>query len=255
MEKLLEIKWGMFTPVHIATLVLAAAIVIGLYFILKNRTEKTKRIVLFILSLWGPTAVMYNIHMWGLKSTVLEYLPLHLCSFSAMLIPVLILTKSNLLGNLLPIYSIGALAALLLNSIQADYLVFSVPFLMYYFPHVLYMGLPILVVALGLVKIKPKYILPCVAFTFTAYTIIHFINVGINKYLAAKNIVDAYGEVIKVNYMFSMDPQGNPALVFFWNLIPHEYFYMLAVIPIVALGYALMNAKNFIEYFKSKKAK
>lgn len=255
MDRLLELKWGIFTPTHIVTLVLAAVIVAGLYLILKNRTEKTKRIVLFVLSLWGPTAVMYNILVWGLKSTVLEYLPLHLCSFSAMLIPVLILTKSNLLGNLLPIYSIGALAALLLNSIQADYLVFSVPFLMYYFPHVLYMGLPILVVALGIVKIKPKYILPCVAFTFTAYTVIHFINVVINKYLAAQNILDSAGNVITVNYMFSMDPQGNPALVFFWNLIPHQYFYMLAVIPIVALGYALMNAKNFIEYFKAKKAK
>ena len=255
MDNLLELKWGTFTPTHIATLVLAAVIVVGLYLILKNRTEKTKRIILFILSLWGPTAVMYNILVWGLKSTVLEYLPLHLCSFSAMLIPVLILTKSNLLGNLLPIYSIGALAALLLNSIQADYLVFSVPFLMYYFPHVLYMGIPILVVALDIVKIKPKYILPCVAFTFTAYTAIHFINVAINKYLAAQNILDSSGNVITVNYMFSIDPQGNPALVFFWNLIPHQYFYMLAVIPIVALGYVLLNAKNFITYFKDKKAK
>ena len=255
MDSLLELEWGMFTPTHIATLILAAVIVLGLYFTLKNRTEKTKRIVLFVLSLWGPTAVMYNILVWGLKSTVLEYLPLHLCSFSALLIPILILTKSNLLGNLLPIYSLGALAALLLNSIQANYLVFSVPFLMYYFPHVLYMGLPILVVALGLVKIKPKYILPCVAFTFTAYTVIHFINVAINKYLAAQNILDSAGNVITVNYMFSMDPQGNPALVFFWNLIPHQYFYMLAVIPIVALGYVLLNAKNFIIYFKNKKAK
>lgn len=78
MDALKELKWGSFGPVHIITLILSAAIVVALYFILKGKTEKTQKIVLFLLSLWGPAAIVYNILMWGLKSSVLEYLPLHL---------------------------------------------------------------------------------------------------------------------------------------------------------------------------------
>ena len=34
--------WGTFTITHILSLLLGAAIIIGLYFALKNRTEKTQ---------------------------------------------------------------------------------------------------------------------------------------------------------------------------------------------------------------------
>ena len=41
--------WGSYGLVHIITLLLSAAIIVGLYFILRKCSEKVKTIVLFIL--------------------------------------------------------------------------------------------------------------------------------------------------------------------------------------------------------------
>ncbi len=254
-DTLKDITWGSFTPLHIATLILSVGIIAALYFILRHKSERVQRTVLFILSLTAPAAVIYNILVWGLQSTVLEYLPLHLCSVNAILLPFLVWRKSHFLGNLLPVYSIGAVAALVFNTFQADYAIFGHVFLMYYFPHTFEFGIPLLMLMFRLVQIKPKYIAPCLATTFGLYTGIHFINVLLNKYLMAKSYLDSAGEVIQVNYMYSLDPMGNPALAFFWNLIPHEYFYLLATLPIFAVVYTLMNLRNIIRFVQEKRAK
>ncbi len=254
-EKLMEIKWGSFTPIHIASLVIAASMIVGLYFILKNKQEKTQKLVLFIISLIAPFAVIYNILVWGFQSTVLEYLPLHLCSINAILLPILVWRKSNFLGNLLPVYSVGAVAALVFNTFQAEYSIFDHVFAVFYFGHTVEFGIPMLMLALGLVKIKPKYIGYCLSTTFVLYTAIHFINILVNNYLAANNFLDSSGNVIWVNYMYSIAPMGNPALEFFWNLLPYEYFYMLSTLPLFALVYVLMNIGNIVRAVKEKKSK
>ncbi len=253
-ETLKNLRWGSFTPLHIATLFLSAGIIVALYFLLRNKADRTQKTVLFILSLTAPASVLYCMFVWGTRSTILEYLPLHLCSVNALCLPFLVWKKGNFLGNLLPIYSIGAVAALVFNSLQADYLIFDHVFLMYYFPHTFEFGVPMLMLALGRVKIQPKYILPCVVTTFALYTGIHFINLWINRYLEAKQILDSAGELIQVNYMFSLAPMGNPALEFFWSLIPYEYFYLLATIPILAVAYTLMNLRSIVRLLKRKKA-
>ncbi len=253
LEKLQELKWGSFTPIHITTLILSLCMIVALFLLLKKKSEKIQRCVLFSLSLIPSSAVIYNILVWGLKSTVLEYLPLHLCSINAVLLPFLVWRKSNFLGNLLPVYSIGAVAALVFNTFQADYAIFDHVFFMYYFPHTFEFGIPMLMLALGLVKIKPKYIAPCIGFTFGIYTVIHFINLALNRYLETKQYLDSAGNVIKVNYMYSLDPMGNPALAFFWELCPKEYFYLLLTLPVFGIVYALMNLRSIIAFFKRKR--
>lgn len=255
---LLEVQWGSFTPLHFATLLLSAGMILGVYFLLRNRNEKVQRNVLFGISLIAPAAVIYNILVWGLKSTVLEYLPLHLCSVNALLLPLLVWKKNGFLGNLLPVYSIGAVAALVFNTAQAEYEIFGHVFAMYYFPHTFEFGIPMLMLALGLVKIKPKYILPCIGVTFVMYTGIHFINVFLNQYLEAKQILDSAGAVIQVNYMYTLSPDGNPALMFFWNLLPEgmrEYHYLLLALPVFAVAYTLMNLKSIRLWFRNRKQK
>ncbi len=252
LENLKELRWGSFTPLHIATLVFSICMIVALFFILRKKKEKTQRLVLFILSLTAPAAVIYNLVVWGPQSTVLEYLPLHLCSINAVLLPFLVWRKSDFLGNLLPVYSIGAVAALVFNTFQADYRIFDHVFLMYYFPHTFEFGIPMLMLALGLVKIKPKYIAPCVGITFVMYTGIHFINELLNDYLEAMQYLDSAGNIIQVNYMYSLSPMGNPALEFFWNLIPYEYFYLLAVLPVLAVAYTLMNLKSVLSWARKK---
>ena len=80
-------KWGCFGIVHIATLVLAVVIIAGLYFALRRASRKAQTIVLGILSFSGIAAIIYNLVTWG---SPIEYLPLHLCSINAILLPIVV---------------------------------------------------------------------------------------------------------------------------------------------------------------------
>lgn len=223
--------WGSFGVVHILTLLAAVGINIGLFFLLRGKSEKLQITVLGILSFSGILAVVCNLVMWD---SPLEYLPLHLCSLNALVLPFAVFCRSKVLNNLLLVWSLGAAAALIVNTAQAEYVLMSDVFCIYYFPHVLECGIPILMFALKLVKKDPRCILSTLGITAASYTVIHFINVWLNDYCAANNLLDWAGEVITVNYMYSLVP-ANPLLELFWSLIPVPYWYMYLIFPIVAI--------------------
>ncbi len=224
-------KWGSFGTVHLLSLVAAAAMIIALYFLLKNRSVKVQITVLGVLSFSGITAIIYNLLAWGQP---LAYLPLHLCSLNAMALPIAVFTRNKTVNNLLMVWSLGALAALVMNTAMAEATLFGAPFCFYYFPHVLEFGIPILMFKLGLAKKDPACIGSTLAITMTSFTLIHFVNLLINRYCVANQILDSTGNVLQVNYMFSLDP-SNPLLALFYKVIPHTYWYMYMIVPIVAV--------------------
>ena len=175
-----------------------------------------------------------------------------MCAYNALLTPVLILTKNKVLGNMLPLFATGAAIALVFNSIQADYPILSFTFFSYFFTHATGACLPFLMISLGMVKPDTKYILPTAATTLGIYTLSHFANLIINNYLASVNFLDWQGELIQVNYMFSVHPQGNPLLSLFWSIIPFPYFYMLCALPIIVIYFLLLNCKQVVAWVKEK---
>lgn len=241
--------WGTFGICHIASLILAIGIIVGLYFWLRNRSDKVKTAVLGVLSFSGIAAILFNLLAWG---TPLEYLPFHLCSLNAMVLPIAVFTRNKTLNNLLLLWSIGAFFALVINSSVAGARIFSWTFVFYYFPHVLEMGIPILMFLLGLVKKDPRCIPSTVGITLGAYTLIHFINLGVNHLAAAYSIKNPAGEIVTVNYMYSIRPE-NPLLDLFYSLIPHAYWYMFlcVVVAVVYLGLVYLN--DFIRIARAKK--
>ena len=241
--------WGSFGLVHIITLLISAAIITGLYFILRKRSDKTKTIVLFILSFSGICAIIFNLVTWG---SPIEYLPFHMCSITAMLLPIAVMTKNKAINNLLLLWCIGALIALVLNQAQADYEIFSWTFVFYYFPHTLEFGIPILMFALGLVKKDLRCVGSTLALTLFLYTEVHLINVCLNKYATEANILDWAGNLVKLNYMYSIDPT-NPVLQLMYNLIPAPYWYMLVATPFIVLYLALVYLPEIIKAIKNKK--
>ena len=225
-------KWGFFTPAHILTLVLAAVMVTALYYGLKNKSQKVQTMVLFPLSLSGMAAIIFNLVRWG---SPLEYLPLHLCSINAMLLPIAVLTRNKTIGNLLLVWCLGALVALIANFEMAEAILFSESFNFYFVPHVFEFGIPVLLFKLGLVKKDPECIGSTLTITMLLYTLVHLCNLGINRYCAL------VGNGIRVNYMFSIDPT-NPVIAMFHQLIPYEYWHMYLVLPIVGLYLVLVYA-------------
>lgn len=242
--------WGIFGIAHLISWPIAAAIIFGLYFLIRKRSEKTQRLVLAILSLSGIAAVIYNLLRWG---TPLEYLPLHLCSINAILLPIALFTKNKTIGNMIVLWCLGALAAVLMNFYaESASDLFTARFLFFYLPHVLEFGIPIIAFKLGIIKLDYKTIPKTLILTAAIYTAVHFINVGLIEYTTKFNVTDTYGNPLHINYMYSMQHEDFPLLSTFWNLIPHSYFYMLLVFPIIFVYLAIVYLPQIIREKKAK---
>lgn len=240
--------WGTFSLTHIITMVLAAAMLTGLYFALRNASQKVQTGVLGALSFLGIAAIIYE---FTAKGAPLANLPLHLCSINAMLLPIVVFTRNKTLGNLLLVWCLGALAALVLNYDMTNAKLFSWDVFFYYFPHVVEFGIPILLVALGHVKKDPRCIVSTMAISMGIYTVVHFINLGINAY-AQTNSISYGGGIFQANYMFSLRP-NNPLVDLFYSMIPYRYWYMYLVLPIVFVYLLIIYSPELYRHFKKKK--
>ena len=73
-----------------------------------------------------------------------------------------------------------------------------------------------------------------IAITMAIYTGVHLCNVGLNAWLEANNVLDYAGNLIQVNYMYSIVPE-NPLLALFMQVIPYAYWYMYMIVPILVV--------------------
>lgn len=240
--------WGFFTATHIATLVLAFAAIFILHYALRGRSHKTQTMVLFPLSLLGIASIIYNMTFTG---NPWENLPLHLCAFNAFTLPVVVLKSNKTFGNVLLLWCLGALMALILNNETADAELFSWTFFFYYFPHVMEFAIPIVLVSLGRVKKDPKCILSSAALTMGMYTVVHFINLALNSFFTACNILNPEGELVFANYMYSLAP-NNPLSELFIS-IAGQYWHMYLALPILVVYLLIIYAPELIRLLKNRK--
>jgi uncharacterized membrane protein YwaF len=243
--------WGFLSVAHVLSLLCGVAIIAGLFLLLRGKSDKTQITVLTVLSLSGICAIIFNLVAWN---SPLEYLPFHLCSLNAMVLPFAVISRNKTLNNLLLLWSLGALMALVVNNSVATTEIFSPVFNFYYFPHLLEFGIPILMFALKLVKKDVKCILSTVSITASSYTVVHFINLLINNYAEKNNIVDSASNILKANYMYSLVPE-NPVLQMMYNLIPHPYWYMYGVLLIVVVYLGLVYLKDIVHLIRSAPVK
>lgn len=236
--------WGNFTATHIISLIVAALIIICLYLLLRRLSQRVQIIVLGVLSFAGIAAIIYNLVAWN---SPFEYLPFHLCSINALLLPITVFSRNKTLGNLLLFWSLGALLALVINNAMAEAQILSLPFAFYYFPHVLEFGIPILLFKLNMIKKDYKCLISTLSITLGIFTAVHFINLGLNSYLTANHITDYAGNLIQVNYMYTITPE-NPLLALFYSIIPHPYWYLLLALPIIAVYLLILYIPQIIKH-------
>ncbi len=244
-------QWGFMSAAHIISLVLAVGIIVAAHFALRPLSRKTQTAILGVFSFFGIISIIYNLVAMG---SPLEHLPLHLCSFNAIVLPIAVFTKNKTLGNLLLVWCLGALAALILNNDVAELSIFSGRVIFYYVPHVVELGIPLLLFTLGHIKKDPKCILSTVVITMVIYTLVHFANLALTEYVTANNILNAQGELIVPNYMFSM-VANNPLLDLFQKLIPGVYWHMYLAVPIVVVYLLIVYAPDLYRLAKSKRLK
>ncbi len=240
--------WGSFGFVHILSLFLSAGMIVGLYFFLRHRSEKVQTALLGVLSFAGIAAIFFNLFMWG---SPLEYLPFHLCSLTAMVLPFAVFTKNKILNNLLLLWGFGALLALVVNDAQANFEIASLTFWFYYLPHTLEFGVIVLMFLLKRAVMDVRCILPTVGSTFAVYTCVHFINLLVNAHCAKHRILDWAGDVVRVNYMYSLFSE-NPVLDLLYTV---PYWYMFGTIPIIAVYLSLVYCRQIVGIVRAYRAK
>lgn len=240
--------WGFFSVTHIVTLLLAVAAIFVLHYTLRGRSHKTQTMVLLPLSLLGIASIIFNLLAWG---NPWEELPLHLCAFNAFVLPFVVVKSGKVTGNVLLLWCLGALMALVLNTETADVSLLSWKFFFYYFPHVFEFAIPIVLVSLGRVKKDPKCILTSVGLTMGMYTVVHFINLGLNTWFRANHMMNPEGEPLLANYMYSIAP-NNPMSELFYDLVG-EYWHMYLAIPILVVYLLGVYAPEFIRLLKNRK--
>ena len=103
-----------------------------------------------------------------------------------------------------------------------------------------------------IIKLDYKTIPSTLIITFIIYTVVHFINVGLNNYFIENNILNSAEEIMQVNYMFSFSP-SNPVLELFYSIIPYRYFYMLLAFPIIVIYELLVYLPSILK--EKRKAK
>ena len=240
--------WGFFSPLHIASLLFVVVFIVGLHFLLRRRSRKTQTVVLGIISFMGIVSIVYHLVF---KDCPYEHLPLHLCSLTAMVLPFVVFTKSKTWCNVLLVWCLGALAALILNNSVCEDPFFTVSTFFYYFPHVVLFAIPLLLVSLGHVKKDPKCIFSTVGITMGVYTAVHFINLGLNKWYQAADIRTPDGEIVFANFMYSLEP-NNPLCELFQKWIPGPYWFMYLAVPILVVYLLIVYAPEIIAKLKKK---
>lgn len=229
-------QFGFF---HIMTLVCSLLTPFILWLILRNKKDLTKRIVLGVFAFVGIALLIYEFIRDG---RILYDLPFHLCSLNGLLIPFVLIYKNKKLGNMLLLWCVGALGALIFN-FEVDMLPISDPRCWTYFvPHYVQLTIPISMGILKIFEVDYKTIPSTLLLTFISYTIVHLIN----KTFAA---IDP---ALATNYMFSVYHQNNVFLLFMWNICPYEYFYMLLMLPFILFLFLIIYSKQFIHIIKSK---
>ncbi len=226
---------------HLVSLGIYFAFALLLYLFLRKRSVRVRRTVLGILSFAGlPALVWYPLACGDL----LRFLPLELCSFTALLLPAAVLTGDRKLNNVLLLWSFGSFCAILLNPLETAWSPGDTEFWMFYAPHAAEAAVPPLMFALGLAEKDPRCIPVSVGSTFAAYTFSHACNRLINAFYART------GSPCRVNYMFAERPE-NPVLDACWRLVPVPYLYALVLLP----GVVLLLLLLYIPQIAGKKRK
>ena len=236
-------SWGSFGKVHAVTIIFAIIVSICLLLFLKKRSRKFQIISLFLLSFGGMAAIVYN---FVKADSLYEALPLTFWALNAIILPFAVLFRKKWICNLSLIWSLSSIFALILNFDMARVKVFSWDFVFYYVPHVICVAVPLLLFGLRLVSFDFKTVKTTLAFTFVAYTATHFANIAINS----ANMVNAAGEIIKVNYMNSLYPT-NAFLNFLYLIIPSPYWYMYLTLPIILFVIAWWYLPDLLDYLRT----
>jgi len=236
-----------FNPTFFLLFAVFAAFTAALWAILRNRSEKAKRLTVVLIYL--AALAFYWLYKYWISIdeaysvitaesgegafTWWKELPLQLCNINLMLIPIAVATKNRHLTSFTFFMApFGAILALALPSTGfAGYSLLIPRVLGFYVTHMFVLiGSPVIAL-MGFYKPRFKDIPFTLVWTLMITTVIF----GFNMLLRIANVFD------KANYFFCVEPLKDSPLELLWSLIPVPLLYLLPLFPILAGYMALVT--------------
>lgn len=227
-------KMQYFNIAHIAWLILCPVIILSVYFIFRHRSQKAKfwalmGMCIFNICLYLP----YKFYMCiKIGSPILNELPLHLCSFNLILMPIALMCKNKkLFAYFYYIADFASLAGILFfGTIFLGQPMYSFSIIVYFIYHTCLIGISLLVVAFGIYRPKLFDVVWAYCLLIVFACVAHCINI----------LFRWTGWSPTANYFVTMGEAGNIACDFLMKIIPLPLLYFLPGVFVIGGGSCLM---------------
>lgn len=218
---------------HIVML-LATVAFITVFAIVIRRLPKRVQTVIFACAAAACSLGIFYRYAMGLSFTGgIDLRPLlrqmlQVCNFNFVLIPLLLIPRGKLVGQYVVYFSMFAAATALLSpsSTWRELAWYSPTILNSWINHTLIVAIPIWMLATGRLRPDRKYVLPVTGCVVIYYTVAY----GISELMIANGLM-----TVATSHSFIYDPGGVGILELFYKLIPHPYFYLYPLVPLLAL--------------------
>ena len=249
-----------FNPLFFATFAAFIALLVIASLLVKNRSEKTKKIVLITACV--VTFIGFFVYKYFLSidteydKLVIETrggfswwaeLPLQLCNINMMIIPIAVAIKNRpLMSFSFFLAPLGALMALMFPAVGfTDCSIWLPRMLGFYGTHFM-----IIIEALALVTFgfyRPKF--KDLPKTILTLIILLFVITDFNVLLIKTGLYE------RANYFFTMEPEGISILEMFWKWIPYPFIYLQPGAIILGVYMSIVTAPfAIVDAIRKKKA-
>lgn len=240
-----------FNGVFFAVFAIFIALLVASSLILKNKSRKTRRIVLAAAMIFTFVAFWvykydlcvdeeYHVILAAAGGNPFSWwteLPLQLCNINMIIIPLACILDNKFLYSFgFLVAPLGALMAIIMPSKGFYDVGILMPHMLgFYFTHFMILIGGLAIACFGLYKPKFKDIPKTMLTMFCVTTVV----VGINFLLVLTGIEP------NANYFFAMNPDGISLLEVFWSWIPVRGLYLISAGVCILLPYTALMSGGF----------
>lgn len=220
-------------------LLVTAAGITGVALLLRRLPRSVQNIVFVCTAIGCSAGIFYRYAMglsWegGVTLRPLLMQMLQVCNFNFLLMPLVLIPRLKIVRQYILFFSMFCAATTLLSPSGGwSELVWYAPTILNsWINHSLIVALPVWMMATNRIRPEKKYVLPVTGCVFLYYTVAY----GISELLIEKGLMTA-----ATSHSFIYEPGGIGVLELLYRLIPHPYFYLYPLIPLLMLFFFVFS--------------
>lgn len=252
----MEAQFHMWSSFHYFMMIFPFVLAIGLYYIFRNKQEKTKRIVAIILSvLMVIIIITRSIYVIDTKGGLNpEAIPFQVCHFANFVMLFAALFKNKVIGTIAWClnFPAGLVSVIFADGLENYSNVLNIQGIAYISGHMLIVTVGLYMLLVNIIRIDKKSLIKMYIIVGAMFLSSIFVNNYFNKIFAHTN-TDA-------NYFYTFKPENGTPLEFMFNLggnvrafgVTYNPVYILLLILLAVILLYLMYLIYLLRHIKYK---